>query len=341
MLQAAAAVDPGFKIMLMPDMSALQDKSDATIAESIATMASSPSAFHLADGRLVVSPFQAELRSVSWWKSFIQIMRDRYGIRVALVPLFVDDSTDHKEFDKISYGLSNWGTRNPAWNNPAVISPSSAIARATSARSRGKIWMQPVSVQDERPRSGLFDEAENTTNLRNTWQIAITGDADWVQLTTWNDYTEGTAFAPSVHHGWSYLDISSYYLTWFKTGHRPTIVRDTVYLTHRTQPWAATPTFPESMLMKWRGGSPPRDTVEALTFLTAPATVEVTVGGHMTSCRVAAGEDVCTVPLGLGSVSVRVVRDGNTVAAASSPFPVTATPYVQDLEYAAVSSRRS
>jgi hypothetical protein len=61
----------------------------------------------------------------------------------------------------------------------------------------------------------------------------------------------------------------------------------------------------------------------------------------MTSCRVAAGEDVCTVPLGLGSVSVRVVRDGNTVAAASSPFPVTATPYVQDLEYAAVSSRRS
>jgi hypothetical protein len=221
-----------------------------------------------------------------------------------------------------------------------VITPSSAIGRAQTARAHGKVWMQPVSVQDERPRSGLFDEAQNTTNLRDTWLSAINGDADWVQLTTWNDYTEGTAFAPSVHHGWSYLDISSYYITWFKTGHQPTIVRDTVYLTHRTQPWAALPTYPQSLLMTLRGGSPARDTVEALTFLTAPATVTITVGGHTQSCQVAAGVDTCTVPLAPGQVSVSVQRAGQVVAAVRSPWTVTTTPYVQDLQYVAVSSRR-
>jgi len=30
--------------------------------------------------------------------------------------------------------------------------------------------MQPISLQDERPNQGVFDEAENTINLRNTWE---------------------------------------------------------------------------------------------------------------------------------------------------------------------------
>ena len=42
--------------------------------------------------------------------------------------------------------------------------------------------MQPVSVQDMRPRAGLFYEAGNTENLRLTWQAAIDGDADFFEL---------------------------------------------------------------------------------------------------------------------------------------------------------------
>ena len=78
---------------------------------------------------------------------------------------------------------------------------------------------------------------------------------------------------PSVKHGWTYLDLMSYYLVWFKTGTPPTITRDQVYLTHRTQPFAAKPSYPQTLLMSLRGGTPARDTVEALTFLTAPGTV--------------------------------------------------------------------
>ena len=48
--------------------------------------------------------------------------------------------------------------------------------------------MQPVSVQDERPNQGIFDEAGNTENLRASWKGAIDGKADWVQLTPWNEH---------------------------------------------------------------------------------------------------------------------------------------------------------
>jgi len=68
------------------------------------------------------------------------------------------------------------------------------------AHGRGGIWMQPVSVQDERPNQSLYDEADNSENLRVTWTAAI-ADADWVQIPTWNDYSEGAQVAPSTGTG--------------------------------------------------------------------------------------------------------------------------------------------
>ena len=89
------------------------------------------------------------------------------------------------------------------------------------------------------------------------------------------------------------------------------------------------------------GSSPARDTVEALTFLTAPATVQVTVGGTTTSCSVPAGPGTCTVPLAAGTVSAEVVRNGVEVAAVTSPSTVVGTPDVQDLERVGASSGRT
>jgi Glycosyl hydrolase family 71 len=341
LLQAAAAVDPKFKIVLTPDMNSVRDATVAQWASALNTLSKYPSAYRLADGRLVLAPFMAEARTPAWWKSVIDTLSASYGIRVAFVPIFLDDQKYRATFASISYGMSNWGARNPASNNADVTYSTSPIGRANAVQGMGKIWMQPVSVQDERPSSGSFEEAENTQNLRNTWKIALDSGADWVNLTTWNDYSEGSAFAPSQKHGWTYLDINAYYLAQFKTGTAPKITRDAVYLTHRTQAAAARVTGPESMLMRLAAGSPARDTVEALTFLTAPATVNITVGSKVASCPVDAGVDTCTVPLGTGSVKAVVVRSGVAVATDNDPYPVTATPYAQDLQYVASGSMSS
>ena len=101
--------------------------------------------------------------------------------------------------------------------------------------------MQPFSVQDTRPYTAVHDEANNTENLRGLGIPPLDG-ADWVQIPTWNDYSENTQISPSPHIGWGPLDLMSYYLTRWKMGSWPNILRDTIYVSHGVQPVNATVT---------------------------------------------------------------------------------------------------
>ena len=129
-----------------------------------------------------------------------------------------------------------------------------------------------------RPTQYVYAESDNTEALRASWQRAIGDGAEFAQVVTWNDYSEMTGFAPSVNHGYSFLDISAYYQTAFQTGAYPAIAREAVFVTHRIQPFAAKPTYNHKLMVWWNGGSTPRNTVEVLTFLKSAATVKVTVG---------------------------------------------------------------
>jgi hypothetical protein len=343
MLDAARAVDPAFKIMLMTDMTATPGRvTPQTLAKYVAELGRHPAAYHLADGRLVVSPYLAERKSVTWWQQFLTAMTNTYGTRVALVPTFLDERTFVAPFAPISYGMGNWGARNPQRNDSLQVFPSSNIGRMTRVARLGKVWMQPVSVQDARPRSGVFDEAGNSENLRQSWQVAIRGNASWVQYATWNDYSEGSHMAPSARNGSTLLDLSSYYLAWYKTGTAPTIRRDTVYLSNRGHFAANRPTFPQTKLMQLRpGGTAARDTVEALVFLTSPATVQVKVGTRTVVCKAPAGVSACKAPLGTGPISAMASRGSTVVASVKTARTATTRPYVQDLEYSFASSRRT
>ena len=202
--------------------------------------------------------------------------------------------------------------------------------------------MQPVSAQDARPRMSIYDEAANSTTLRQGWQVAVQQGADWVQLLTWNDYSEGTQIAPSVHNEYALLDLTSYLASVYKTGRAPQILRDTVYLSHRTQFHDAQPAFTSADPMLPRpGGTPPRDTVEALVFSTAPAVVQIDVGTERHECQVGDGVSTCTFPLQVGAVSATMMRGDQVATGVVSPFPVDAVPAVQDLQYVFRSSRPS
>lgn len=345
LMTAAQNVAPGFKIMLMPDMSGeLADVSQAELASDLMKLASYPAAFRLGDGRLVVSPFLAEAHDAQWWAVFMHIMADQYKTPVAFVPQFLDSSPYVDSFAPFSYGMSEWGGRSPQFA-PISGAQDPGVQRI---HDRGMLWMQPVSVQDERPNQSIYDEAVNTENLRATWLAAISNKAEWVQWNTWNDYSEGTSFAPSVKHGTAFLDVSRYYMQFYKSGRQPATAKDLVILTHRTQLTDAPTTYHETKPMVLRDGSgPPSDAAEALTFLIAPSEVTVTAGSNTRTCRVPAGIGVCNVPLPQPvtdgtTVSARVTRSTlgihRTVISVVSPYKVVRQPYVQDLQYVAAVS---
>lgn len=342
LLSAAAAVDPDFSVMLMPDMSgALAELSPVELADEMATLAVYPSVYRLDDGRLVVSPFLGEAKTAQWWREFSDAMLTRHGRTVALVPVFVNSNVDLASYADVSYGMSAWGARNPAFNPVVDTGPQSPLGQAAIAHELGKIWMAPVSVQDVRPSQSIYDEAMGTSTLRTMWQNAIDSDSEWVQLVTWNDYSEATSFAPSVRHGWSFLDISEYWVWWFKRGEPLPIVRDAVYLTHRTQLVSAASSLPVASPMVLRTGSTPAmDEVEALVFSTSAADVTVTTSAGDTTCSVPAGVGICRAAAAPGSVSAVLTRDGERATGIDSPFVIENSPTVPSLDYVSVSSRR-
>lgn len=340
-LLAAAALNADFDILVTADMSGpLLDVSVDELVADLSTYLAAPAAYRLADGRPVLSAFAAERRPPQWWAAVLAALSARLHSEVAFVPVFVDVS-NIAAYDSISYGLSAWGGRNPRGMAPMDHVDGSPGDLIKQAHLRGKIWMQSVPFQDSRPRNGIFEESLNGTTNRMAWQLAIEKGAEWVQLITWNDYAESTAMAPSIAHGWRMLDLNAYDITMFKWGEIPRIVRDAIVVSYRTQPVAALPTYPETLLMRpVPHTTEPRDAVEVVSFAAAPSRVEIAAGDQKTSCFAGTGRGVCVAPLRPGSFTVTMSRDGVVVASADADVPVVEQPFIQDLQYRLVGGLR-
>ena len=333
-LMKAADAEGGFEVIPQLDAAASGTKeTPGQTAAALSRLLDHASA-QVIGGKYVLSAFAAENTPVAWWKELISSLERSHKLPIKFIPIFVNPSdANMKAFAPISYGFGSWGSRTA---QGAAAGPN----YAAKAHAMGKTWMQAVAVQDARPRSGSYAEASNTETLRATWTRAIRDGADFVQMATWNDYSESTSFAPSVSHGQIFLAISAHYIEWFSEGSPPAITADHLYLTHRSHHWGAKTTSGIENMQPTLGGSnvPPRDTVEALVFLTAPATVTVTSGINSKTVSLPAGISAVLVPLAAGTPSASISRGSTTVKTVTSPYSVTLTPERQDMQYFASGS---
>lgn len=333
LLDASSNADPDFRIVLMPDMTSTYQGSDmeaqVQFVESIVEVANHPAVFRAEGGELLLAPFAADKRSPAWWATTLQALAAE-GVDAVLWPVFVSPwsaATMSFQAELPLLGTSSWG--------PATVPGATGYAKnAEQAHALGVQWMSPVRPQDSRPKDLIYSEAGNTQTMRLLWDAAVAGDAEWVQLITWNDYSEASEVSPSSGTQWALFDLTAYYVTWFKTGAQPPIVRDAIYYSHRLQATTAMPdlTQQESVYEPVNGGAP-LDEIELLAFLTAPATLEIEVGGVSQSTAADAGIQSFRVPLVEGTPSFRIVRDGETVAEAASAFEIDNTIVYQDMLY--------
>jgi hypothetical protein len=318
LLTAAQAVDPRFKIMVMPDLSALKSDANA-VAQIIASVASSPAAYRLSDGRLVVTAFNASVNPPQWWSAILDQLKSQ-GINVAFVPTFLGWKGQADAFAGISYGLSDWGT--------ATASASDAMKNDVPIAhgNYGKVFMMPVDPQQYRPKDGKFWEADNSLAFRNSWTSAINGGAEWVQIVTWSDFSESSQIEPYTDStlrpdiGTGYYDLNGYYATWFLTGNAPAITHDVLYYFYRREPSNAAsnpPGQPNKVV-----SSMPQDNIEVLAFLTAPGTLKITVGGQSSTQNAAAGITSFKVPTRAGTPTFSLSRNGSEEFAFDGPIQI-------------------
>jgi hypothetical protein len=319
MLLAAATVDSRFKIVPMLDMSSLgAGLTTAQAASIIQAINGYPAVFRLLSGNILMSAFNAPLQNLTWWTSVISTLAG-VGINVDFLPVILGGASDAGTLDPISYGVGAWGTGTAA--AAAALQPNPAIAHGNSLK-----YMMPILTQQFRPKSKNFWEANNSQCFRNSWMSAINGGSDMVQLVTWNDFSESGQIEPctdatlNLNIGTGFFDLNAYYSAWFLTGTPPVITMDALYFVYRRMPLAAAhPNQPDDFSCI---GGTPSDQIEVLSFLTAPGTVSVTIGGSTSTFSAPAGLSSHLVALAPGVPLFKLVRAGITIITGSGPIQI-------------------
>lgn len=332
-LAAAHAVDSRFKIVVMPDIAALGSDSNAVV-EIIASVAASPAAYHLSDGRLVVSAFDAGLNAPSWWQSVISRLASQ-GIHIAFVPTFVAWPATADAFAAFSYGFADWGTATVA-GAAAMLDDPGIVHKAY-----GKIFMMPVDPQQYRPKNFIFWEAGNSAAFRSAWTSSIQGDADWVQLVTWNDFSESAAIAPITdatlqrNIGTGYYNLTGYYAAWFLTGQQPQITHDVLYYFYRRETTSAA--APAQSQKDTIATGVAENNIELLAFLTSPGVLKITVGAKTYTQNAAAGMVSFKIPSQAGTPVFTLSRNGADIVSLKGGVAIYGSgglpSGVQDLTY--------
>lgn len=353
MMQAAANVDPGFKIVIMPDMSTgWTSMSNLMLATRTLAQHPSGSAYRVNDvhcnsgtaGCVVIAPYDAQSKPGAWWTLWKQLM-EAIGIKVAFFPVFQPYEPQLgalKLYQQASYGFSDWATASLKYNHVPQLVNGAARVRAAGV----PFWMQPVRTQDVRPKNTadpIFFENANSRAFRKGWSNAIEGGADWVQIGTWNDYSEHSEISPSTKTQYGFYDLTAYFTTWFKTGAAPRIVRDVIYYFHRTHNITAQPQAPGAKPFRIDASHADTayDELEVLAFLASPAELRVRLGGEVDAFPgLGSGFHEKHVPLREGIAQFELWRNGERVRCFTSASRISNTFQYQDLIYHAGSSSR-
>ena len=332
---AAARFGEGFKIIASPDGAVLKGTPVSEMVRLVKSFQTCPATFHLSDGSAVLAPFGAQNETPAYWKSVVDDLAG-VGRLEALVPILLDPVKNSGPFQSVSVGLSHWGSRDPL----SAIDPTLTQA-LTKARSSVSIWMQPITTQDMRPKDAIFWEARNTEAFRAAWMKAISDDVSWIDLITWNDYSEATEIEPSSGTQFLFYDLAAYYISWFRSGHAPEIMRDAIFYSHRNQ--ILKPDEPLAQGDKpftLLGKTPLSNEIEMIAFLTQPATLQIEIAGQVHVMTATAGLATMRIPASAGRPEFRILRGDKIIVKQTSYWEIEARPAVQSPLYLGGSSTR-
>lgn len=315
MLEAVNKLDNGFKIMLMPDMMAQLRRSPDLFVPMVEKLADNPALYRLEDGRLVIAPYNAQIQSPEWWKKTLGELEAK-GIKVAFMPVFQAWWDHIEEYAELSFGFSDWGCS-------AIDEQETKRRYMLKNVDRHELkFMAPVRPQDFRPKIYHGSESGNSALYREMWSTAMDHNAEWVQIVTWNDYSEGSEIAPSTRTRHSFYDLTAYYTTWFKTETQPEIVRDAIYYFYRIQPVDAEVDLTKQK-KKFSLTGKAINEIELLAFMTEPGTLEISIGGKSFKKYFEAGINSFSIPTANGRPVFKLIRDDKAVMTKTGAWEIS------------------
>lgn len=170
------------------------------------SQASSP-AFLRVDGVPVVFAFESGRLRMDEWKG----ITDRLAAAGMPVRVIGDSWDDGAGVIAGQYRYTSlFEAPNDTMTTEQLTDWNQRVARGLRARATlgvGDPGLVVATVQpgwDDRPLRGadrVAVDRAGTATYDDTWQAAIAGEPDWVVITSWNEWYEGTGIAPSVEFG--------------------------------------------------------------------------------------------------------------------------------------------
>ena len=106
-----------------------------------------------------------------------------------------------------------------------TYSPLSGMDRypelVAEARDKGRLFAATIApgYDDTVIREpGLVVGRANGTYYRDSWETVMLSGPDWVLITSWNEWHEGSEIEPSLEHGDLYLNLTRLYYGLFESG---------------------------------------------------------------------------------------------------------------------------
>jgi hypothetical protein len=218
LLEEAAARNFRIGILFETDSPFLGDAGSvgAALQHALSVHANHP-AYLRADGRPVIFFWRSSLYGVGTWA----------GIRAQADPaynaLWVGEGVDTSQLSVFDghYLYSN------TWNPPADLTAvnqkfADRVAEMRQATGAAKLWvataMPGYNDTGVRPNSGFARGRDDGAYYAQSWQAAIASRPNWVVVTSFNEWPEGTYIEPSAAYGDAYLGLTAQYAGQFRAG---------------------------------------------------------------------------------------------------------------------------
>ena len=350
--EAARRLESGFLLFFSADFATRLSLEE--VADMITTFADHPNQFRR-QGKPVLSTFAGEGADNAHGRQVIDFLNARFpdgkgGRTVVFVPYFyprpniteLPEATHVEQvFNTFSdldgffyFGAAGYGEQIAQCNERLA-------ARWLGA---GKIFMAGVTPF-YRGFGGNYRvyETEGYAGLVREWESAIRSGATWVEIVTWNDWGEASYIAPfgppartehwNGHWGpmlshQGFLDLSQYYIEWFKTGQAPVLRRDEVFYAYRLHPKELEGRIKpgEEKLGRPSRADALKDELFVTALLTAPARLALHSGDTVRDLDLEAGVQHVSMPFALGPQRLVLSRGGQVLLDHTGEHPITRDP---------------
>ncbi|KAL7817948.1 carbohydrate-binding module family 24 protein [Trichoderma aethiopicum] len=346
-----SAANNGMKVFISFDFNWWSTGDAAGVGAKVKQYAGHPAQLQV-DGRPFVSSFAGDGLDAN-------AMKAASGVNPYFVPNFHPGQSSTDGIDG-AFSWQAWDTNgnNKAPTPGANVTVAQGDASYKSWLGSGKTYMAPVSPwffthygpEVSYSKNFLFPGG---SLWFDRWQEILTGNFNFVEIITWNDFGEshyvsplsskhgddgGSKWANDMDHsGWLTLakpfiaafkngdtDVSKYIedehvVYWYRRNLK-SLNCDATDTTFNAPANNASGNYFEGIPNGWQTMD---DDVYVVTLLKSSASLSVTSGGNSRSFNVPAGATLNTVPAGLGKQSFAVSRNGQNILSGTSLMDIT------------------